>query len=216
MSTQTANKKIRLLMILRSAGITNTRVLSALESVPREIFVPPELSPQAWEDMALPIGCGQTISQPFVVAKMTEALEPSDRDKVLEVGTGCGYQAAVLARLVRRVYTIERWKPLLKEAEARLEVLRVRNITALCGDGMLGWPAQAPFDKIIVTAAARDKPPLALLEQVRVGGILVIPIGGVGEQVLRRYQKESDEGAFAVRDLCPVRFVPLLPDIAQG
>ncbi|HBH26025.1 MAG TPA: protein-L-isoaspartate O-methyltransferase [Rhodospirillaceae bacterium] len=214
MPTQTANKKIRLLLALRAAGITDTRVLAAIESVPRDTFVPEELKPQAWEDTALPIGCGQTISQPLVVATMTAALEPTDRDKVLEVGTGCGYQAAVLARLVRRVYTIERHKPLLQAAESRLETLGVRNVTAICGDGMAGWPAQAPFDKIIVTAAAHGEPPPVLLEQLKVGGHLVIPVGGQGEQVLRRYTKESAEGAFAVKGLLPVRFVPLLPDVA--
>ena len=169
--------------------------------------------------MALPIGRGQTISQPFVVAIMTQALKITDRDKVLEIGTGCGYQCAILAKLCRRVYTIERHKPLLKEAEKRFEALRLRNVTAIAADGIKGWPKingvdQAPFDKIIVTACAREKPPQALLSQLKPGGMMVIPVAIDGSQVLRLYKKESDE-AYSVKDLMPVRFVPLLPDIAK-
>ncbi len=220
MNTQDTNKRIRLIMHLRSMGITDTNVLSAIEKVPRDEFVPSAVLDQAWDDTALPIGRGQTISQPFVVAAMTEGLELSDRDKVLEIGTGCGYQTAILAHLCRRVYTIERHKPLLEEAEKRLEKLKLRNVTAIAADGMKGWPKingqdQAPFDKIIVTAAAADKPPQALLDQLKVGGIMVIPVGGSGDQSLRRYRKESEE-TFAVKDLLPVRFVPLLPDVAES
>ncbi|HRQ61749.1 MAG TPA: rRNA adenine N-6-methyltransferase family protein, partial [Alphaproteobacteria bacterium] len=153
------SKKIRLIMDLRTKGLNDTNVLSALESIPREMFVPAAVRDQAWEDMALPIGRGQTISQPYVVAVMSSALELTDRDKVLEIGTGCGYQSAVLAKLCRRVYTIERHKPLLADAEQRFRELRLTTITAIAGDGMLGWPKihgieQAPFDKIICTAAA--------------------------------------------------------------
>ena len=206
-------------MDLRTKGLNDTNVLSALESIPREMFVPAAVRDQAWEDMALPIGRGQTISQPYVVAVMSSALELTDRDKVLEIGTGCGYQSAVLAILCRRVYTIERHKPLLADAEQRFRELRLTTITAIAGDGMLGWPKihgieQAPFDKIICTAAARDKPPPKLIEQLKVGGLLVIPIGPSGEQVLRLYKKDSDE-SYSYRDLMPVRFVPLLPDIAS-
>lgn len=220
MNTQAANKRIRLLMHLRQRGITDTGVLSAMERVAREAFVPDHLTDQAWEDMALPIGLGQTISQPLVVATMTQALELTDMDKVLEIGTGCGYQTAILAYICRRVYTIERHKALLEEAEARLNALRVRNFTAIAADGMKGWPVinciqQAPFDKIIVTAAAREKPPAALLSQLRVGGIMVIPVGEPGEQMLRRYKRETEEST-AIRDLMPVRFVPLLPDVSFG
>jgi len=205
-------------MTLRNKGITDTRVLAAIEKTPREEFVPPEGQDQAWEDIALPIGQGQTISQPLVVATMTAALELNDRDKVLEIGTGCGYQTAILAKLCRRVYTIERHKPLLAEAEKRFERLKVRNVTALAGDGMKGWPKigrgeQEPFDKIIVTAAAKNKPPQALFDQLKVGGLMVIPVGGSGEQVLRLYRKESDD-TYAMKDLMDVRFVPLLPDVA--
>lgn len=219
MNTQGLNKRIRLIMELRNKGITDTAVLSAMERVPRDEFVPDAVKDQAWEDMALPIGRGQTISQPFIVAAMTAALNLSDRDKVLEIGTGCGYQTAILARMCRRVYSIERHKVLLERAERMFEKLRLRNVTAIAGDGMKGWPTihgidQAPFDKIICTAAAKDKPPQALLDQLRVGGVLVIPVGPSGNQILRRYHREAVE-SYSVRDLMPVRFVPLLPDIAR-
>ncbi|MDB5492419.1 MAG: pcm [Micavibrio sp.] len=210
-----AAKVIRLVMNLRTAGITDTAVLAAMERIPREIFTPKQMHDQAYEDIALPIGRGQTISQPFVVAFMTQALELDDRTKVLEIGTGSGYQACILAKLCRRVYTIERHKPLLQGAEHIFNELKLRNITAICGDGMKGWPQQAPFDRIIVTAGAMDKPPQALLDQLSIGGIMIIPVGKTGQQVLRRYKKESDE-AYAVKDLMPVRFVPLLPDIARS
>ena len=205
-------------MDLRTKGITDTKVLGAMERVPRDEFVPDTVKHQAWEDMALPIGRGQTISQPYIVASMTAALQLSDREKILEIGTGCGYQTAILSKLCRRVYTIERHKPLLDRAEMMFEALRLRNITAIAGDGMKGWPRingidQAPFDKIIVTAAAKEKPPQALLEQLRDGGVMVIPVGPSGDQVLKLYKKESEE-AYSVKDLLPVRFVPLLPDIA--
>lgn len=206
---------IRMIMSLRNAGITDTAVLSAMERVPREIFIPHQMHDQAYEDIALPIGRGQTISQPFIVAYMTQALELDNRTKVLEIGTGSGYQACVLARLCRRVYTIERHKPLLEGAEHIFNELKLRNITAIVGDGMKGWPLQAPFDRIIVTAGAMDKPPQALLDQLSIGGIMIIPVGRQGEQVLRRYKKEADD-TYAVRDLLPVRFVPLLPDIARA
>lgn len=219
MNIQAANKRIRLIMDLRTKGITDTRVLSAIERVPRDVFVPPQAIDQAWEDIALPIGLGQTISQPFVVAAMTQALEISDRDKVLEIGTGCGYQCAVLSHLCRRVYTIERHKDLLRDAEKRFDQLRLRNVTAMAADGMKGWPRingidQAPFDKIIVTAAARAKPPQELLDQLNIGGIMVIPVGEAGSQILKRYKKEGED-TVAVRDLMPVRFVPLLPDVTD-
>lgn len=215
MNTQDTNKRIRLIMHLRNKGITDTRVLSAMEKVPRDAYVPDVMQDQAWDDIALPIGSGQTISQPFVVASMTQALQISDRDKVLEVGTGCGYQCAVLSKLCRRVYTIERHRPLLLEAEKRLDAQRLRNITAIAGDGMKGWPQQAPFDKIIVTAAAKERPPPALLEQLKDGGLMVIPVSVDGAQVLRLYKKESGE-AYSIKDLMPVRFVPLLPDLAAA
>lgn len=208
----------RLLLHLRSHGITDDRILMAIERVPRERFVPDraELIEKAYEDMALPIGRGQTISQPLVVAMMTQALEVTDRHTVLEIGTGSGYQTCILAWLCRRVYTIERHVPLLKQAEKLFREFNIRNasnITALAGDGMKGWPQPMQFDRIMVTAAARAKPPQELLDQLKVGGLMVIPVGEAGNQSLRLYKKESDD-TYAIRDLAQVRFVPLLPDIA--
>lgn len=209
-----ANRLIRLLMLLRQRGITDTNVLSAIEKTPREIFVPEQMQDKAYEDTALPIGCGQTISQPYVVARMTQELALDDRMKVLEIGTGSGYQAVILSHLCRRLYTIERQTGLHYGAQQVFDNLRRRNITALLGDGMKGWTAQAPFDRIIVTAGAMKAPPEALKEQLKVGGIMVIPVGDDPiNQTLRRYKKE-DEDLFAIQDLCPVRFVPLLPDVA--
>jgi protein-L-isoaspartate(D-aspartate) O-methyltransferase len=206
-------------MTLRSAGIQDMAVLNAMEAIPREHFIPEEMIDQAYEDIAVPIGLGQTISQPFVVAKMTEALEVTDRHKVLEIGTGTGYQACVLSKVARRVYTIERHKPLFEVAEENFKTLNIRNITTLYGDGMKGWPTihgidQAPFDRIIVTAAARVKPPQALIDQLSIGGIMMIPVGKPGEQVLKRFKKESDD-TYSMQDIMPVRFVPLLPDIDE-
>ncbi len=219
MKTQYQNKAIRLIMYLRSKGITDTDVLSAIERVPRHEFVGAQVIDKAWEDMALPIGLGQTISQPLVVAMMTQALELKSGDKLLEIGTGCGYQAAVLSHLCRRVYTIERHKPLLQAAEERFADLRIRNITAIAADGMKGWPTingidQAPFNKIIVTAAAREKPPERLLNQLKEGGMLIIPVGGSGNQMLKKFTRETED-ITVVEDIMPVRFVPLLPDIAK-
>lgn len=210
-----APRKIRLIMKLRKSGITDTSVLSAIERIPREIFIPTTFHDQAYEDMALPIGLGQTISQPMVVAMMTQALEVNDRMKVLEIGTGSGYQAAVLAKLCRRLYTIERHKNLLDQAEKRLVELKIRNYTAKHGDGMRGWREQAPFDRIIVTAAAREEPPQPLLEQLAVGGILVIPLGQDStSQYVFRFRR--DEKGYSYERLMPVRFVPLLPDLPRN
>ena len=218
-STLNENRKIRLIMSLRSAGIQDTNVLSAIERVPREHFIPEAMQDQAYEDIAVPIGLGQTISQPFVVAKMSEALEVTDLHKVLEIGTGTGYQACVLSKIARRVYTIERHRPLYEIAQDNFKQLCLRNITTLCGDGMRGWPKihgieQAPFDRIIVTAAAREKPPAELIDQLSVGGIMVAPVGVSGKQMLKRYKKESED-TYSVSDIMPVRFVPLLPDVAR-
>ena len=216
LSNQDTNRRIRLIMDLRNKGVTDSGVLGAMERVARDVFVPAAVKDQAWEDMALPIGLGQTISQPLVVAMMSQALQISDRDRVLEIGTGCGYQTAILAHLCRRVYTIERHRPLADQAAARLEAMRVRNVTALCGDGMKGWSAGGSdheFHKIIVTAAARGKPPQALLDQLAVGGLMIIPIGGEDGQELVLYKRESGE-VYSKKVIMPVRFVPLLPDIA--
>ena len=208
-----AARKIRLIMLLRRSGINDTAVLAAVERIPREDFVPESFHDQSYEDKALPIGQGQTISQPQIVALMTQALELTPRHKVLEIGTGSGYQAAVLARLSRRVYTIERHRPLLQEAEQRFAKLRINNITSIAGDGMKGWPAQAPFDRIIVTAAAAE-PPETLLGQLAIGGIMVLPLGPErGDQELFKVRR-TEEG-IETEKLCDVRFVPLLPGVPQ-
>lgn len=212
MITQDA-RKTRLINHLRQAGITDMAVLSAIERTPRELFVPPAFQDQAYEDLALPIGLGQTISQPYVVATMTESLKMDDRMKVLEIGTGSGYQACILARLCRRVYTIERHKPLLDVAENHFNTLKLRNITTKAGDGMKGWPEQEPFDRIIVTAAAESEPPPQLLGQLKVGGIMIIPVGTLATgQVLKRYEKLAED-MMSIQDIFPVRFVPLLPNV---
>jgi len=208
-----AARKIRLIMALRRSGIVDTAVLNAVERIPREDFVPEAFHDQSYEDKALPIGQGQTISQPQIVAMMTQALELTTRHKVLEIGTGSGYQAAVLSRLARRVYTIERHRPLLQEAEQRFAKLRIHNITSIAGDGMKGWPAQAPFDRIIITAAAVELPE-TLLAQLAVGGIMVLPIGPErGDQEL--FKLRRTEAGFESGKLCDVRFVPLLPGVPQ-
>lgn len=206
-------QQIELIMALRARGIRSTRVLAAIEKVPRHVFVDQAFLAQAYADQSLPIECGQTISQPFVVAYMTELLDLGDRDKVLEVGTGSGYQAAVLAQLCRRVYTIERYRTLAQEAEARFQILGIANITGVVGDGMKGWKQQAPFDRIIVTAAAEEIPS-ALVEQLKVGGIMVLPVGPVsGVQHIVKLVRTED--GFDQQTLLPVRFVPLVPGRAQ-
>ena len=206
-------RKIRLIMKLRKSGITNTAVLAAIERVPRETFIPKMFHDQAYEDTALPIGLGQTISQPLVVALMTQALRVNDRMKVLEVGTGSGYQAAILSKVCRRVYSIERHRPLLQRAQKVLESLHVRNITTICGDGMQGWVEQAPFDRIIVTAAATTEPPEALLDQLSIGGVMIIPMG-YDKSSQHIYRITRYEDGFDCERLMPTRFVPLLPNIA--
>ncbi len=206
-------RKIRLVMELRKSGITDTRVLSAIERIPRERFVLPSFFDQAYENTALPIDEGQTISQPFVVAFMTQALEIGSRARVLEIGTGSGYQAAVLSKLCRRVYTVERYKTLLKQAEANFKALDISNIVTRHGDGMLGWPKQAPFDRIIVTAAAREIPP-AIIEQLAENGILVLPVGAnAWEQTIVKVTKSG--GKLESEDLLPVRFVPLVEGVVR-
>ncbi len=206
-SSDTLPERIRLLMKLRTNGVTDTRVLSAIESIPREMFVPEAFRDKAYEDTALPIDSGQTISQPTVVAWMTCALQATDRMRVLEVGTGSGYQAAVLARLCRMVYTIERHKDLLKIAEERFKALKLNNVMTQLGDGSKGWKTAAPFDRIIVTAAAHEVP-AALLDQLAEGGIMVVPVGSDTEQLLLRIEK-TPQGIMQ-QHLMGVRFVPLI------
>jgi protein-L-isoaspartate(D-aspartate) O-methyltransferase len=201
-------RKIRLIMELRRGGISDTGVLSAIERIPREAFVPAPFQDQSYENMALPIGRGQTLSQPQVVAMMTQALSVTKRMKVLEVGTGSGYQASILSRLCRRVYTIERYRELLSEAEERFTNLRLHNVTTKLGDGYKGWKEQAPFERIIITAAPKEIPE-ALLEQLAIGGILVLPLGSQGNnQELIRITRT--ENGFDHENLGGVRFVPLV------
>ena len=189
--------------------IKDRRVLDAMATVPRHEFVPKALWNAAYWDEPLPIGYGQTISQPFVVAFMTERLELDERHKVLEVGTGSGYQAAVLSHLCRRVYTVERWRELQKAAERRLTALGITNVTTIIGDGWLGWPPQAPFDRIIVTAAAKEAPP-ALIAQLKPGGRMIVPLGESRETQHLVQIDKTEAGLAKPIPLLPVRFVPLV------
>ena len=174
-SPDIAERKMQFLFALRSRGVTDRRVLHAMEKVDRGLFVRGHFAARAYEDMPLPIACGQTISQPSVVGLMTQALKVSNRDKVLEVGCGSGYQAAILSQLARRVYTVDRHKRLVAEATEVFRKLDLTNITAVTSDGSFGLPDQAPFDRILVTAAAED-PPGPLLAQLKIGGIMVLPV----------------------------------------
>ncbi|HYL32438.1 MAG TPA: protein-L-isoaspartate(D-aspartate) O-methyltransferase [Stellaceae bacterium] len=204
----------RLIMELRGEGISDQRVLNAIERTPRELFVPATFRDRAYENVALPIGHGQTISQPYVVALMSQALDLNDRHKVLEVGTGSGYQAAVLARLCRRVLTIERHRALLKEAEARFAKLRLHNVTTRFGDGTKGWPEHETFDRIIVTAAAPEIP-RNLLEHLTEGGILAAPVGPARrDQKLLRVRRKN--GDLEIENLGGVRFVPLVAGLPRA
>ncbi len=201
------HEKARLIMTLRGMGVVEADVLSAMERVPRELFVPTALSQHAYENASLPIALEQTISQPYIVARMTAALELTGRERVLEIGTGSGYQAAILSFLCRRVYSIERLRPLLVEAENRFRKLRITNVTSKFGDGAKGWPEGAPFDRVILTCAPPEIP-ATLLNQLKTGGIMVAPEGRDREQslvVIRRTEK-----GFERRELLPVRFVPLI------
>jgi protein-L-isoaspartate(D-aspartate) O-methyltransferase len=207
-------KMVRLLMELRGLGVTDSRVLGAMERVPRDAFVPAAFRDQAWENVALPIGQAQTISQPLVVALMTQALEVGERHKVLEIGTGSGYQAAILAKLCRRVFTIERHRALLREAEKRFAELKLHNVTTRFGDGSKGWPEQQPFDRIIVTAAAPAVPQV-LIDSLTEGGILVAPVGEERrDQQLLRIGRTKD--GVVTEDLGPVRFVPLVEGLPRA
>lgn len=206
-------RAMQLVLELRQNGITNDKLVEVMERLPREMFVPQAFQPRAYENLALPIGYHQTVSQPHVVALMTQALDLDDRCKVLEIGTGSGYQAAVLAPLCRRLYSIERHKPLLHQAEERFKKLRIPNITTRFGDGSKGWPEQAPFDRIIVTAAAIDIPPV-LVDQLAIGGIMVVPIGDdQHDQRLVKVVRTEDDTV--ISDLGWVRFVPFVEGEAE-
>ena len=208
-----AERKMQFLFALRSKGVTDSRVLAAMEKIDRGPFVRGLFAERAYEDMPLPIACGQTISQPSVVGLMTQALQVHPRDKVLEVGTGSGYQAAVLSQLARRVYTVDRYRRLVHEARALFDEMELTNITALLGDGSFGLPDQAPFDRILVTAAAED-PPGPLLAQLKIGGIMVVPVGQ-SDTVQSLIRVVRHENGFDYDELRPVRFVPLVEGLGR-
>lgn len=210
---QPAEQQMQFVFTLRSRGVVNADVLKAMEQTNRSDFLEGIFLERAWEDTPLPIPCGQTISQPTVVGLMTQALDVTRRCKVLEVGTGSGYQAAILARLARRVYTVERHRRLARRTRELFQRLGLHNITVVHGDGSLGLPEQAPFDRIIVTAAAED-PPRGLIDQLRPGGIMVLPVGQSNAvQTLIRIDKT--EAGLDYTDLGEVRFVPLVEGVAQ-
>lgn len=192
---------------LRKQKIHDEKVLGAISTVPREVFVPQDLVNHAYDNHALAIGSGQTISQPYIVALMTQALKLIGTERVLEIGTGSGYQAAILAQLCQAVYTVERLPELAERAEQTLSSLQIRNVAFRIGDGTLGWPEEAPFDRIIVTAAAPEAPP-ALLKQLASDGILVVPVGTPDYQVLTSFTKVGDR--LKRESLCECRFVPLI------
>lgn len=208
-----SEKKALLMEELRGEAIDDENVLAVLADIPREDFIPKVLRAQAYENAALPISSGQTISQPYIVAYMTQVLGVTKKHKVLEIGTGSGYQAVVLAKLCRRLFTVERHLPLLKAAESIFKKLNIFNITTLFGNGLKGWLEQAPFDRIMVTAASENIPE-KLMEQLKDGGVMIIPIGAQGEiQYIIRITRQGDE--YVEQNLLPVKFVPLLPGIVH-
>ena len=207
--TDFQHEKARLIMTLRGMGVVESDVLSAIEQVPRELFVPVALRRHAYENASLPIALEQTISQPYIVARMTAALKLTGRERVLEIGTGSGYQAAILSFLCRRVYSIERLRPLLVEAETKFRNLRITNITTKVGDGARGWPEGAPFDRIILTCAPATIP-VALLNQLKTGGIMVAPEGRNRDQTLVTVRRTED--GFEKKEMLPVKFVPLVEE----
>lgn len=208
-----AEEKMQLLFALRSRGVTDPRVLEAMERVDRGQFLRGVFAQRAYEDTPLPIACGQTISQPSVVGLMTQALDIGPRDKVLEIGTGSGYQAAILSRLARRVYTLDRHPALVRAAQKIFTKLDLTNIICASADGCFGLPEQAPFDRILVTAAAED-PPGPLMAQLRVGGIMVVPVGQ-SDTVQSLIRVSRTETGYEYDELRPVRFVPLVEGLAR-
>ena len=203
-----ATLKMQFLFSLRKAGVLDKQVLDAMERVDRKKFVNGVFSEKAYEDTPLPIACGQTISQPTVVGLMTQALQVTSRDKVLEVGTGSGYQAAILSLLARRVYTIERHSLLVSNATKVFQKLNMSNITTILSDGGHGLEQQAPFDRIIVTAAS-DDPPASLLSQLKIDGIMIIPVGQ-SDNMQKLIKIAKTDGGYEYQDLQAVRFVPLV------
>ena len=203
-----ATLKMQFLFSLRKAGVVDKKVLDAMERVDRKNFVNSVFSEKAYDDTPLPIACGQTISQPTVVGLMTQALQVSSRDKVLEVGTGSGYQAAILSLLARRVYTVERHSLLVNNATKVFQKLNISNVTTILADGGYGLEQQAPFDRIIVTAAS-DDPPASLLSQLKIGGIMIIPVGQ-SDNIQNLIKIAKTDGGYEYQDLQTVRFVPLV------
>lgn len=212
MTDDVALRQMQFVFQLRSRGVTDARVLAAMEKVDRGQFIEGHFEDRAYEDMPLPISCGQTISQPSVVGLMTQALGVEPRDKVLEIGTGSGYQAAILAQIARRVYTMDRHRRLAREAERRLDAARITNVTVLAADGCFGLPEQAPFDRILVTAAAED-PPGPLMGQLKVGGVMVLPVAQ-SDAVQHLIKVTRTETGYDYDELLPVRFVPLIEGLA--
>jgi len=208
-----ADTKMQFLYSLRSKGVTDARVLTAMEQVDRADYVRGIFAERAYEDMPLPIACGQTISQPSVVGLMTQALGVNPRDKVLEIGTGSGYQAAILSKLARRVYTIDRYRSLVEKARTVFAQNQIANITTFTADGSYGLPDQAPFDRILLTAAAED-PPGPLLAQLRVGGIMVLPVGQ-SDAVQSLIRVTRLDTGYEYDELRAVRFVPLLEGLGK-
>ena len=212
------SRQVQLIKELRKQGISDERALGAVERTPRELFVEAPFFDSAYSNTALPIACGQTISQPYVVAYMTEHLEVGENMRVLEIGTGSGYQAAILSPLCRRVYTIERHRPLLEKAKARFAELKLHNVVSLHGDGFAGWPEQAPFDRILLSCAVQQVPQV-LVEQLKVGGVLIAPVGSVPksdgfgalESISQQLTKMiRTETGVTEEFLIPVVFVPML------
>jgi len=211
------HRPIALVMALRGQGILDPRVLAAMERTPRNIFVEAPFEGAAYENSALPIACGQTISQPYIVAYMSEMLETTEKHRVLEVGTGSGYQAAVLSKLCRMVYTIERHRPLLREAEARFKALKLHNVITRHGDGLKGWPEQAPFDRIILTAVV-PRIPAEILAQLKPGGILIAPVlQAPGTERFSQHLVKIMQTASGPKwdTLIPVVFVPMVPGVPR-
>jgi protein-L-isoaspartate(D-aspartate) O-methyltransferase len=204
--------KANLIMQLRSQSITDKSILSAVEKVPREKFVPESLRQHAYENASLPIAGNQTISQPYVVARMTQELALKQSDRVLEIGTGSGYQTAILSFLARRIYTVERIRPLLVSAENQLKALKISNVLFRHADGHLGWPEAAPFEKIIVTCQIKNIPE-TLKAQLKDGGILVAPVGEAGKEMLLKVTRNGDQ--FKMEELMAVRFVPMVAGTAS-
>ena len=205
-------RKIRLILELRESGISDTHVLSAIEKTPREIFIPDNFRNQAYENIALPIGDNQTISQPYIVALMTQSLELQKKHKVLEIGTGSGYQSSILSLLARRVYTIERIKSLLVKAETNFKELKLTNIVTKHADGNLGWKEQIPFDRIIFTAAINEISN-NFFDHIDENGIIVAPIVSSSKQILKKFTKKND--AILTEVLAEVLFVPNLKGVTN-